>query len=184
MTPEPDDLADLLGPTPPTPGHDRVRDVVLRTTTRRFACWRWSRRGRTSLATIAAFAAGGAVVWFAKPTPQVLPGPEPVVYPVPIPLFVSPDFPPASPGEVLVSAERVELQAEQATDPGESARLYRLAGARFEERAEYGQARRCYRLHLLVVGPAGRAVSADDSWLLISVKRSQKETDRDAKQDS
>jgi hypothetical protein len=130
------------------------------------------------------FSAGGVVAWFAKPTPEAPPAPEPTVYPVPIPLFVSPDIPPASSGEVFVSAERVELQAEQATDPAESARLYRLAGARFEDRAEYGQARRCYRLHLLAVGPAGRAVSAEDSWLLISVKRSQKETDRDAKQDS
>lgn len=184
MTDDLDDLDDLLGPTPPTPGHDRVKDAVLRSTTRRLAWTRWARRGRTAVAAAAAFAVGGAAGWFAKPTADVPPASEPVVYPVPVPLFVSPDAPPVSPGEVYVSAERVELQAEQATDQAEAARLYRLAGARFEERAEYGQARRCYRLHLLAAGPDGRAVSTDDSWLLITVKTSQKETDRDPKQGS
>jgi hypothetical protein len=180
-----DDLDDLLGPTPPTPGHDRVKDAVLRATTRRLTWTRWIRRGQTTLAAAAVFAAGGAAGWFAKPTADVLPAPDPVVYPVPVPLFVSPDAPAAPSGEVYVAAERVELQAEQATDPAEVARLYRLAGTRFEERAEYGQARRCYRLHLLAAGPDGRAVSTDDSWLLISVKTSQKkETDRDPKQGS
>jgi hypothetical protein len=177
-----DNLDDLLGPTPPTPGHDRVKAAVLRATTRRIARSRWLRRGRAALAATAVFAGGGVVGWFAKPTPVP---PEPVVYPVPIPVFPTPEAAPTSPGEVLASAEQVELQAERAADPAEAARLYRLAGIRFEDRAEYGQASRCYRLHLLAAGPTERAVSTEDSWLLISVKTSQKkETDRDPKLDS
>lgn len=186
MTPERDDLDDLLAPTPPTLGHDRVKDAVLRATTRRVARARWLRRARTALAAALAaallLAGGGVAGWFAKPAP---PAPEPTVYPVPAPVFTAPEPLPASAGEVLASAERIELQAEQAADPAESARLYRLAGIRYEDRAEYGQASRCYRLHLLAAGPAGRAVSTDDSWLLISVKTSQrKETDREPKQGS
>ena len=178
----PDDLDDLLAPSPPTPGHARVRDAILRATTRRVARTKWFRRSRTAMAAAILLAAGVAVGWFAKPAP---PTPEPAVYPVPVPVFTTPEPPPTSAGEVLASAERVELQAEQAVDPAESARLYRLAGVRYEDRAEYGQAARCYRLHLLAAGPTGRAVSTDDSWLLISVKTTlRKETDREPKQDS
>lgn len=177
-----DDLADLLGPTPPTPGHDRVKEAIIRTTSHRMARARWLRRGRTALAVFTLFALGGVIGWFAKPSPV---SPEPVVFPVPIPMFTTPEPLPTSPGEVLASAEQVELQAEQAVDPGEAARLYRVAGIRYEDRAEYGQAARCYRLHLLAAGPGARAVSTDDSWLLMSVKTTRtKETDRDPKQDS
>ena len=182
MTPESDDLDDLLGPTPPTPGHARVKDAVLRASTRRIVRDKWLRRARTVLAAVLLLAAGGFAGWLAKPAP---PAPEPAVYPVPVPVFPAPEPPPMSAGQVLASAERIELQAEQAADAAESARLYRLAGVRYEDRAEYGQAARCYRLHLLAADPAGRAVTTDDSWLLISVKTTlRKETEREPKQDS
>ncbi|MBX9585027.1 MAG: hypothetical protein K2X87_32380, partial [Gemmataceae bacterium] len=53
----------------------------------------------------------------------------------------------------------------------EAARLYRLAGDLYlNDRQDYRQAARCYRLHLSRAGAAGLAPQPDDSWLLSSLK--------------
>lgn len=182
MTPDADDLDDLLAPTPPTPGHARVKGAVLRATRRRVGRRAWFRRCPTALAGALLLAAGSIVEWVAKPAP---PAPEPTFYPVPVPIVPAPEPSATTPDESLTSAEQFELQAEQAADWAEAARLYRLAGLCSVDRAEYGQASRCYRLLLLATGPTERAVSTDDSWLLISLKTTmRKVTDRDPKQDS
>ena len=46
--------------------------------------------------------------------------------------------------------------------------------------ADYGQAARCYKLHLNAVGPAGRDVSIEDEWLLMSMKLTQNQEMKNA----
>jgi hypothetical protein len=165
---EPDDLRAVLGPRPPGTGEERVRQEVLRNTTRRVRRRLLARRVRAVLAGVVVFGVGGAVGWALKPAPgldsshqTIVQSPSPSPRPSPSP---SPSPPPLELAEV-------ELRAEQAVDPAEAARLYRLAGDRYlTDRSDFAQAARCYRLHLFAAGPEGRAVRGDDSWLLISLK--------------
>ncbi|MBX9628473.1 MAG: hypothetical protein K2X82_32045 [Gemmataceae bacterium] len=171
-----DDLDDLLGPPPAPAGPD---SALFRRTERVLRRGRLARRVARAGAVAAVFAAGGLAGWLAKPDRErvttievaVASPPDvvtvPVVVPVPQPV---PDLPQSSPP----SPAAAELLAEQADDPAEAARLYRLAGDLYlNDRQDYRQAARCYRLHLARAGAAGLAPAADDSWLLTSLKNAK-----------
>jgi hypothetical protein len=171
MTHLPDDLADLLAPRP-APTSPVLRDAVLRCTERQLARARWLRWGTRTALVASLFAAGGAVGWFARPTPAPpsVPAPEVVVVPVVVPI-VQPALVdgPSSPVPAL-SASAAELLAEQADDAPSAARLYRQAGDAYLREQDYANATRCYRLFLARSGQTALALDPNDSWLLVSLK--------------
>jgi hypothetical protein len=178
MSHPPDDLDDLLAPRPTDPRADHLA-AILRQTGRVVTLRRWVRRAKFGVAAAVLLAGGTLGGWVAKPTPT----PVREFVAVPVPFVLAPAEPPeVIPSGEAITAEQYELKAEQAS-AAEAARLYKLAGEWFEKSYDFAQARRCYRLHLLAA-PTERAVSTDDSWLLISLKTSQLETDRDPKQGS
>ncbi|HQR09477.1 MAG TPA: hypothetical protein PLN21_21825 [Gemmatales bacterium] len=83
-----------------------------------------------------------------------------------VPSSTAPETPP------LLTAAQLELQAEKADDPAQSAQLYRQAGDRFLEAQDLRSALRCYRIHLNEGGPGVHTVLASDSWLLMNLKTS------------
>lgn len=170
-----DDLADLLAPRPADDGR---RAEIVRQTSRVVVRRARVRRAVRMAGTVGVFVVGGLAGWFAKPTPEPVVRTEYVTVPAPAPPTPPPPAP--SPGE-YVSADRVELDAERAADRAEAARLYRQAGDKYLP-TDPGQAARCYKLFLMYAGPADRSVSADDSWLLITLKQDRKETTRGADQ--
>ena len=162
------DAADLLAPDPPPPDPAR-RAELLALTTRRLADRRF-KPGR-ALVPLATLAAGVALGWQLRPTPEVR------VERVEVPVEVRVEVPVSTPGPVAVAApepptpERVELAAELADDRAEAARLYRAAGDLFlESRRDYAQAARCYRISLAAAPPADRRVGAGDTWLMAQMK--------------
>lgn len=110
---------------------------------------------------VAVFAVGGVVGWVVKPTAAavVVPPPVPAEPIAPVPSEVEP-----------LTAERLELNAELADDPTESARLYREAGDRFLTDRDYENAARCYRRHLAVADADTQKVRTSDSWMLHTMK--------------
>jgi hypothetical protein len=171
-----DDLDELLTPRPgPEPAG--LREALFARTTRRLARARWSRRLAAVAAAAAVFAAGGAIGWHAKPDRVVVdrvPG-EPVFVfvPQPVPVIpeVTPDPPRPEPRPAPASATEAELLAEQCDDPAEAARLYRLAGDRYlNDRQDYANAARCYRMFLARAGDAGLSPEPGDTWMLTSLK--------------
>ncbi len=135
------------------------------------------RRGKLVAAAVVLLAAGGVAGWSVKPTPDPAPPvrefvavPVPVVLPPPEP----PAAPPTPPAGSYLTAEQLELQAEQA-DRSAAAELYRRAGDLYlTDRNDSAQAARCYRLYLLRATPNDLAVTPDDSWLLIALKLDQR----------
>jgi hypothetical protein len=174
-----DDLDDLLGPKP-GPDDASLREAILRRTTRVISFRRWVRRAKLAAAAAVLLAAGGVAGWFGKPTPAPTP-PEREFVAVPVPVVLPPAEPEPPPPAEHVTAERLELQAEQAADRATAAALYRQAGDRFlADRSDSAQAARCYRLFLMRAGRDALAVSPDDSWLLIALKLDKKkEASRD-----
>ena len=64
-----------------------------------------------------------------------------------------------------------ELKAELADDPAAAARLYRAAGDKYlNDRQDYRNAARCYRLFLARAGDTGLSPDPADTWLLTSLK--------------
>ena len=174
-----DDLDELLGPKPA--GDDAaVREAILRRTDRVIRFRPWVRRAKLLTAAVMLVATGGVVGWLVKPTP----GPVTEYVAVPVAVLLPPAEPPPPPPAEYVTAEQIELAAEQATDRTTAATLYRQAGDRFlADRNDSPQAARCYRLFLMRAGPDARAVSADDSWLLIALKQDQRrEANRDTRE--
>lgn len=176
-----DDLGRLLG-SPAADTDERLKAVIRRQTLRTVGRRRWVRRGGKLATAAGLFLAGLSFGWVGKPgrtTVQVvrveLPAPPPEVVTVPVLVPVSPPKPPP-PENPYRTADRLEQAAEQADDPAEAARLYRLAGDTYlTDAAEPGQAARCYRLFLQHAGSAGLAVDAKaDSWLLMSLKSQRK----------
>ncbi len=162
-----DELDALLTPSDP-PLDDGRREVIFAQTLPRLRPWRFRR-----LAWPAVFAAGLAAGWFAKPTPP----PERIVETV-IEKEYLPAEPPAT-NEPLAQRppDRLELDAEMATDPATSALLFRQAGDAYLKANQIESAIRCYRQHLGEAGADGRIVRADDSWLLTSIKNSKRKDD-------
>jgi hypothetical protein len=173
-----DDLDELLGPRPAAESAG-LRDAVFRGTQRQLARGRWVRRARAAVAAAAVFAAGGLVGWFGRPTPPAAapgaPAERVVVAVAVVPVLVTP---PESPGtnlagspELPLSPAKLETRAELADDAAEAARLYRLAGDRYlNDRQDYPNAVRCYRLYLARAGDDGLSPDAADTWLLTSLK--------------
>jgi hypothetical protein len=170
---EPDEIDDLLSPRDSAPAV-HSREAIFRRTERALARRRLLRQTAKAAAVTAVFVAGGLGGWFAKPeqvrTIEIaVVSPVEVIVPVPVPVPAAdrikpPPSEPATPGQA-------ELLAEQADDPAEAARLYRLAGDRYlNDFQDYRNASRCYRLHLMRAGDSGLTPQRDDTWLLTSLK--------------
>jgi len=164
---------ELLTPKPIEPNPALRADLLARTRQRvRVAVWQ--RRATLAAACLAFFGLG----WM---TTYLRPAPEPVVQYVEVPAEVSPVADaPGSPGPVpLVKARSpadLELEAEQLAERAEAARRFRQAGDSYLlDRADYRGALRCYRNFLDEADPADRAVAADDTWLLASLKRAREQ---------
>ena len=174
-----DELDALLTPKAPT-ANDALREAIFATT---LPLRRPRRIGKYFIA-VGLFAVGIAVGWFAKPTPP----PERVVETVTVLEKVSEPVPAEvpSPSEPLVefAPERLELEAEKATDPATSAKFYQRAGDAFLKASHVDSAIRCYRLYLAESGAEGRIVRLEDSWLLTSIKNSRKKEPDRANADS
>lgn len=167
------DPTDLLAPPPPTPPDPARQMELLRLTARHLPRPRpWRRIGAAG----ALLAAGIVVGWMAKPEPAARVERVEVPVEVRIEVPVRVEVPAPSSGPVAAKSapptpERLELDAELATDAAESARLYRAAGDAFlAPRGDYAEAARCYRLSLRTAAPAERRVTAADSWLLARMK--------------
>lgn len=173
MTDPSDDLDELLTPRP-TAEPPGLRADLFRRTRRRLVVGRRLRRVRTAAAVVAVFAAGGLAGWFGRPTTGAAP-PQVVVAVAVVPVLIPPPEPQpveSSPvPEPVLTAAQTETKAELADDPAEAARLYRLAGDRYlDDRQDYRNAARCYRLFLARAGDTGLSPDAADSWLLTSLK--------------
>jgi hypothetical protein len=162
---------ELLGPRP-SPPNEALRAELLRRTSGRVRLARWVRRAGAAAVCLAFFAAGvGTAFLRPVPEPQVVHVelPKPPVANTPGP---SPPAPPAVARSL--SPSELELQAEQAPVPAESARLFREAGDRYlRDYADYRAALRCYRNYLDEADPEARAALPDDTWLLTSLKRAR-----------
>ncbi|QEL16091.1 hypothetical protein [Limnoglobus roseus] len=158
-----DELDALLTPKEQPPDNGR-REAIFAKTLPHLRPWRFRR-----LAWPAVFAAGLAVGWFAKPTPPAERIVETVIEKEFVPV-------PQSPGEQLVQRppDRLELDAEMATDPATSAKLFQQAGDAYLKANKLESAIRCYRQYLGDAGPDGQAVRVEDSWLLTSLKNSKR----------
>lgn len=173
MSEHPDDLLPLL--TPPRGSAPDAAPLLAATTglLRRRAR---VRRASMGVGVLLVFALGGAAGWVLKPTPEreFVTVTETVYVPAPAPA-------PAPPADSPPSPAALELLAEQADTPAEMARLYRAAGNGYLiDGGDYEQALRCYRLYFRHGGADARTVSADDSWLLITLKTSKLKENRDA----
>jgi hypothetical protein len=163
MTDPPDDLAGVLRPVYAAPDPTR-QAAVLRQTAGILRRRGLFRRGVLVAGAVVLFAVGGVVGWVVKPTPT------------PVEVNVAPEqpSPPAMPSQASETkadtAEELELRAELADDPADATRLFREAGDRFLTDRDYDNAARCYRRHLSAADAEARKVSADDSWLLLSLK--------------
>lgn len=174
-----DDLDELLGPRPA--GDDAAaREAVLRRTARVIRLRPCIRRSKLLTAAMVLVATGGVAGWLIKPAPGLVT--EYVA--VPVAVVLPPADPTPPPPAEYVTAEQIELEAEQAADRATAAALYRQAGDRFlADRNDSPQAARCYRLFLMRAGPDALTVSADDSWLLIALKQDQRrEANRDTRE--
>jgi len=160
-----DDLERLLTPTD-VESDSAMPPALLAATTGLISRRRWHVPMIATTAAMAIFAAGLAVGWFAKPTP------EPIIVFLPAP--VEPPLPPAEPKpepEAELTAGKLEVKAELSDDPSEVADLYRRAGDKYlnDERAP-DEAARCYARYLRTTGPKGLAIDKSDSWLLMELK--------------
>ena len=163
MSDQPDDLADALRPAFAPPDHHR-REAVLRQTLGLLRRRVLLRRAAAAVGAVGLFLIGGVAGWVVKPTPA----PAVVRQEAPHP---PPQVDPSSPRESEpLSAAELELKAELADDPADAARLFRQAGDRFLADRDYDNAARCYRRHLNAADDEARRASADDSWLLLSLK--------------
>jgi len=183
MTEPQDDLDDILAPKPAAECAG-LRETLFVQTEHRLARRLMMRRvGKltAALTAVATVFVVGVVAGSATRTPreQVVHTDRPtvwvevvtVVVPVPVPvpapdpsarIAATPDPP---------TAAAAELRAEQADDPNEAARLYRLAGDRYlNDLDDYPNAARCYRLFLARAGDAGLTPEPGDTWLLTSLK--------------
>ena len=159
-----DELDGLLTPKEPA-ANDARRDAIFAKT---LPLLRPSKVVKI-VKVFALLAAGVAVGWFAKPTPPPERIVETVIEKVHVPVEVSP-------GEPLVelTPDRLELEAEKATERTASAKLFQKAGDAYLKANEIPSAIRCYRQHLAEAGADGRTVHDDDSWLLTSIKHSKR----------
>jgi hypothetical protein len=165
---------ELLTPRPASP-NEGPKAAILARTARRVRLRRWQWRATLAAGGLACFSLGWATT-FLRPTPL----PEVVYVEVPAAPLADAPGPPAAVKEVVPaprpSPPELELAAEQTSDKAEAARRFREAGDRYlREFGNYPAALRCYRNFLDEADPADRAVSADDTWLLTSLKRAREQ---------
>jgi hypothetical protein len=171
-----DDLGEFLTPKPAQPSSE-LREKLLRRTESRLVRQRWVDRGIRIGVIAAIFLVGGLTGWlirlpFSPATPEVA---EPEVVFIPVPVVLPVDQTENSStvrneAIQILSGSHSELQAEQADDPRDAARLYKLAGDAFLREQDYSNATRCYRIHLLQGGDTALSLTPEDSWLLTSLK--------------
>jgi hypothetical protein len=174
----PDDLPlDALLAPPSQFGDDLLRSAILRQTRRRLTRRRWLRRlARVALPAVC-FAAG-MVVMALRNSPRAEPHVVTVAVPVERPAAQS--VPPAV--KKVASPEELELEAERSFARAESARRFREAGDRYlRELADYRAALRCYRNYLDEAEDGALAASADDTWLLTSLKDARRKETENAR---
>jgi hypothetical protein len=160
-----DDLETILGSHPMEAPAEGRRAELLAASTRILRRRVMIRRVSRVAAVVAVFALGGAAGWLVKPA-QIE---REFVYVTPEPAVLAPEPPRTEPP--VLSPNELELKAELSDDKALVARLYREAGDKYlSEIRDYGQAARCYRLHLKAAEPAEQKVATNDSWLLISMK--------------
>jgi hypothetical protein len=158
---------ELLGP-PAASGDGALRLAVFQRTARGLRRRRRNRLIMRLSLPVACFVLGGAVV-------ALLALPEPRVVTVTVSAT-------SRPLETAVaralSPPEMELEAERALVPAESARRFREAGDRYLlDLADYRSALRCYRNFLDEAAEADLAAAASDTWLLASLKNARtKET--------
>jgi hypothetical protein len=180
MTDPRDELDELLAPPSAVRASPDLRDAVLHRTERVLARARLLRRVTTAGLFALVFVGGGAAGWVAKPEPvRVEPVPtaaEVVTVPVVVPVPAEPPalhlpVPPSPMRTEPETAGQAELLAEQADDPGEAARLYRLAGDKYlNDSQDFQNSARCYRLYVARAGDSGMSPEPADTWLLTSIK--------------
>ncbi|MDY3552505.1 hypothetical protein R5W24_001588 [Gemmata sp. JC717] len=171
-----DPLDELLGPPAggETPG---LRDALRRRTSNHLVRVKWLRRGAKLAGVAAVFALGvGVGEWRAPVRERVVTVREVETVAVPVPVVVpvggGGESASPAPTQPVLSAGRLELDAEQA-DGLASANLYRRAGdAYLTAQQDYANAARCYRLFLSRAGEAAQALEPGDSWLLVLIKNS------------
>jgi hypothetical protein len=160
---------ELLTPKPTVANEQRQAELLGRTTRR----VRFAGRARTAvrLGTCLACFAAGAVTTYVRPAPE----PRTVYVEVPAaPVADAPRSPEAPPAARVMSPAELELDAEKAVVKAESARLFREAGDRYlRDYADYRAALRCYRNFLDEADAEALTVSAEDTWLLTSLKRAR-----------
>lgn len=174
LDPEPpDDLEALLAPpSASAPAHvqDAIRVRTERVIGRRILVRRIVRLG----VGIVVFLAGigvGRKTHGEPPLAAIEPAPMVVPLLIPIPAAAAdPNIPESVPAEPATAA-LAELLAEQADEKTGAARLYRLAGDKYlNDRQDYRNAARCYRIYLDRAGDAALQPHAADTWLLTSIK--------------
>ena len=168
---------DLLSPTPTVPNAGLKAELLARTE-RRVRMTAWQRRGLRTAVCVACFALGWATTYF-RPRPE--PATVYVEVPAPAaggmtPVADAPGSPAPAPLVQVRTPPELELEAEQIAEKAEAARRFRQAGDRYLlDWSDYRGALRCYRNFLDEADPADRAVAADDTWLLASLKRAREQ---------
>jgi hypothetical protein len=170
----PDDLPlDALLAPPSQLGDDSLRSAILRQTQRRLSRRRWLRRLARVVLPAACFAAGMVVMALRDP-------PHVVTVAVPVERPAAQPAPPAA--KQVASPEELELEAERTFARAEAARRFREAGDRYlRELADYRAALRCYRNYLDEAEDGDLAASADDTWLLTSLKDARRKETENAR---
>lgn len=123
------------------------------------------RRVASAVVVAFVFLAGGGAGWLMKPEKII----QELVYVEPAPAAVVQESPRME--AVALTPRDLELQAELADEKPRVAQLYREAGDKYlAVTRDYEQAARCYRLHLNAASRDERQATANDSWLLLSMK--------------
>jgi len=165
---------ELLSPKD-APPNERLKAELLGRTARRLRFVRRTRMATRAAVCVLCFAAGAALGVRLKPDLRPVPEPQVVYVEVP-PVANAPGSPPGPPPAVarIPSPAELELRAEQAPARADAAQLFRQAGDRYlRDYADYQAAIRCYRNFLDEADPDALTVSADDTWLLTSLKRAR-----------
>jgi hypothetical protein len=164
---------ELLSPRQ-TGQNEALKADLLTRTTRRIRGNVWRRRAVQTLGGLSCFGLGAATTYMHRaPAVEVVYVEVPSVAPI---ANAPGSMVPAKREPRKLSPPELELAAEQIRDKSESARRFREAGDRYlRDFADYRAALRCYRNFLDEADAADRAVSADDTWLLTSLKRAREQ---------
>lgn len=170
---QPDALDDLLRPAAAPPEGAALRDDLREQTTRLLRQRRRLRRLARLAALAACYLVGLLTMHWVRP-PAV--PPRPLIQGPDVSRPAKKPAPPAEPESALA----VEWKALDADGPGRE--LYQQAGDLYlREDNDIGSALRCYGNALDAGTDADRAVAAEDSWLLMTIKDARQKEKRHAK---